>query len=161
MEPQSPLTVFNAVECIDDVGLEGNEKYSWPFTRVAGSLVLLQVQDNFGIQSTVTTLQRFWAALEIGIWGRVQGYEYLLQRQHVRMLTGPMVYAFDSDSPYESISIKARNMSGGKAGPPAGQPANLTPSAANGFSLKLQAHVQARSGIGPPPGKPTDTRRAF
>jgi hypothetical protein len=105
---------------------------------------------------------RFFAAAELGLWGRVQGEEHLILRDYIAQQSGPLVYTFSTWESYEAIVLKARNISGGVAGgsyrayPPSTAIAS-DPAQVNGAFLKVQVFIQPTSGVGfnppvPPPG---------
>lgn len=127
---------------------EGQTLLTVPYSEVQGAQLLCSVTNGsagtpFGIDT------QFFLEFEVGIWGSYQGFLNLLKRTGMRALTGPMTYMFPIDFPFESISIKARNMSGGRRGP--GTDGVVTE--ANGFKSALTVHVQARAGIGFAPSR--------
>lgn len=143
--------VFQPVECIDAGGFQGTDVISLPWSRVAGCQLIANVIDNFGMRPALTSGQdaRYWATLEITIWGMVQGYPSCLKRQQTRMISGPCFYRFDADEFYTDVTVRARNISGGRSGgnqtaPGGGPPA---PSSANGFSIQCQVMLVAPKGF--------------
>lgn len=161
-------------EVIENVGTSAPILIELPYQKVRGSQIVASVIDNFGQQQTVTTLVRFWAAVDLQIWGRIQGYDFLLKKQHTRMNTGPLVYIVPDEEAYDAISIRGRNMSGGRPGPvPGAAPPNPTAAPipgfplSGGFSLMVQLYIQPRGGMGLQSsqqggkGQAIDSRRAF
>lgn len=143
---QAGAKVFQPVQCISAGGYDGIDVISLPWSEVVGAQVIVNVIDNFAVlASGLTQDARYWGMLEVSIWGAVQGYASCLKRQQVRMISGPMFYRFDSDEFYSHVSVRARNMSGGKSG--GDQSGATPPSAAGGFSLACQVMLVAPHGI--------------
>jgi hypothetical protein len=149
MAEQAQAKILGPFEVIQAIGPEGAPIASIPFSKVRGSNLLISVDDNFGKVLPVTAIRSYWAVAEVSIIGRVQGVETLLKRQQVRMLTGPMGYVFDDAEAYGDLVVRARNMSGGRRGPPGPATASPDPTAANGFSITVTIAFQPRGGMGP------------
>lgn len=138
-------------------GLEGEPLVTIPFAAVDGGQIAISVADNFVqfaiMVSGVARDARYFATAEIGLWGHVQGEEFLILRDNIRAASGPLVYSFRRDESYDQVIVKARNVSGGVPGgsfstyPPV---APEEPSAANGASLQVQVFIQPRAGAGFP-----------
>jgi hypothetical protein len=142
-------------EVIQYGGLEGEPIVTIPFAAVDGGQVAISVADNF-VQFAIQAIgaardARYFATVEIGIWGHVQGEEFLILRDNIRAAAGPLVYSFKRWESYDRIVVKARNMSGGVPGgsfsayPPV---AVTEPSQPNGASLQVMVFVQPRAGLG-------------
>lgn len=148
---QAAAKVFQAVECIDVSTFDGLDVVTLPWAQVRGAQLLVNVIDNFATRFPLTSGQdsRYWAALEVSIWGAIQGYSTCLKRQHVRMISGPMFYNCASDEFYSAITVRARNMTGGRTGGnPTVNGGSAAAIAANGFSIQCQVMLVAPDGIG-------------
>lgn len=144
--PTNRSPVSGPFEVIEETKGDGRELVAIPFRDVAGAQLLASVSDNFGRLVTGTLLPQYWAAAEISVWGVIQSARTCLVRQTVRMGTGPLLYTFPVDEPWEQISVKAVNISGGKLGPSSN--GGTLPNKANGFSLKVALYFQPRTGFG-------------
>jgi hypothetical protein len=145
---QAQSKVLGPFEVIQEVGAVGRALVSVPYTEVRGSQLVVQVIDNFAKVEPASSFDpQFWAAAEVQINGAVQGFEFCLKRQHTRMLTGPMGYVVPDEAALDQLVFRARNMTGGRRGPPGSGETDAT--AANGYSIKVQIHIQPRGGIGP------------
>jgi hypothetical protein len=147
---QAQSKVLGPVEIISETGPVGRVLDTIPYTNVRGSQILITVVDNWAaLVDGQQAIPAYMAGAEVELVGVVQAVEFVLKRQYCRMFTGPMFYVFDDAEAYDNILLRARNMSGGRRGNPGGiAPA---PTAANGFSLKVQAQIQPRGGLGPKP----------
>lgn len=146
---QAGSQVFAPVECIDVADVNGLDVVSLPWAQVKGAQLIINSIDNYDTVDIGSGGPAYWAALEVTVWGTVQGYATCLKRQHVRMLTGPMLYRVDGDEFYNYVTVKARNMSGGvSGGSTEGGLSPPRPSSQLGFSLKCQVMLTAQQGIG-------------
>lgn len=106
-----PYELFTAT------GANGVQFFTVPYSNVEGSQVLVALKDNFSAFAgrLVGVSEPFlqWAALEISIYGYVQGYRTRLKSQFVRSSTGPMIYTIPFEEVYDSIAFFGRNVSGG------------------------------------------------
>ena len=149
MATQATSKVLGPFEIISETGPVGRVLDTIPYSNVRGSQIVITVTDNWaGLFDTVDGgIPAYMPAAEIELLGTVQAVEFVLKRQYCRMFTGPMMYVFDDAEAYDNILLRARNLSGGRRGAPGGISPN--PNAINGFSLKVQAQIQPRGGVGP------------
>lgn len=149
MEAQSK--VLGPYEVISEMGPVGRVLETIPFSKVRGSQILINVSDNFatlipsGSSETV-----YMAVAEVEILGTIQGTPFVLKRQACKAVTGPMFYVFEDAEAYDSVILRARNLTGGRRGP-AAYGGGVVPSAENGFSIKVIGALQPRGGVGPKP----------
>jgi hypothetical protein len=142
--------VYGPYESIQEVSGEGRIYLSLPYTEVMGSQVMLSVKDNWA-KFVNANLGMYWPTLELTIWGAVQGFETVVKRQQTRMQTGPMFYIFDYAEAFDTVNFRARNISGGRRGPPsnAGEDTSI-PDKRNQFSLTVDVYIQPRGGFASP-----------
>lgn len=141
--------VYGPFESIQEVAGEGRIYLSLPYTDVMGSQVMLSVKDNWA-KINNANLGMYWPTLELTIWGAVQGYETVIKRQQTRMQTGPMFYIFDYAEAFDTVNFRARNISGGRRGPPPDAEDPTIPDKRNGFSLTVDVYIQPRGGFASP-----------
>lgn len=150
---QGQSKVYGPFEVIGETGAVGRVLVTIPYTQVRGSQILINVTDNWGPRAQGQQgIPVYMAGAEVELIGAVQSYQIVLKREFCRGMTGPMFYIFDDAEAYDSILLRARNMSGGRRGA-VGVTSGPTvlPTSANGFSLKVQAQIQPRGGLGPDP----------
>lgn len=137
---EAAAKVYEPVECIGVSEPNGLDVITLPWKQVAGAQVLVLVRDNYAsaLPAAVLNSTAYWPTLEVTIWGAVQGYSTCLKRQHVRMLTGPLLYRVESDEFYSAFSVRARDITGGYPGG----------FGAGSFSIKCQVMLAAHEGIG-------------
>jgi hypothetical protein len=107
---------------------------SFPFRDVAGGTLIVNVSEaaiGIGITPTLTAL-----IAEIEIVGKVQGIATVLKRTQIRLQTGPTIYRFYPWELYDTIEIRARNMTGGRPGGQAISPGSML------ITLALQPNVE-------------------
>ena len=143
---------YGPFEVVDIVQPDVQTLVTIPYSDVVGSQMLVTVSDNFARDFLLADNASRFAAAEIGITGRVQGEPYIIQRAHVRALSGPLRWIFRAEEMYDQIEIGARNMSGGRRGSPSTDFAvGLNFTGASGFSILVNVSIQPvqRSVIGP------------
>lgn len=148
---QGQSKVLGPFEVIQETGPVGRVLDTIPYVNVRGSQILITVVDNWAALVATAgggAIPVLMAAAEVELCATVQAVEFVLKRQYCRMFTGPMFYVFDDAEAYDNVLVRARNLSGGRRGPPGGA-MTPQPDAANGFSLKVQVQIQPRGGLGP------------
>lgn len=115
------------------------------FGEVRGGQLAIYAKDNLGKHPSGEFPPMFdqVALLETEIVGLVQGAEISLKLQQVTTLTGPMVYRFADDEPYENIDIRCRCMRGGLRAP-LNNTAESQYAPANGFQAFLTIMIIPR-----------------
>lgn len=136
--------VLGPFEAVQAIAQDGVVLTSIPFSKVRGSQLIVSVSDNYASQfgDIVADVPTFWATVEVTLMGSVQGAEFVIKRQAVRMLTGPLYYIADDSEAYDNIVVRGRNVSGGSK-------AAVDFIASNGLSLLVQVQIQPRGGLGP------------
>lgn len=96
-------------------GMNGipNEMVTIPFDKVRGANLIVAINDNMSSAQPNLLSSNNWATVEVCVDGAVAGYFRRLKIQQVRMMTGPLSMYFSWDTPYDSIRILARNVTGG------------------------------------------------
>lgn len=144
MSIKASTKVHGPYECLtlNELG-EGTPLLDLPYSEVEGSQLALQLTDNASTAFSASVDPQFWIIIEVGVWGSLQGLPTLLKRVAMSPRTGPVSYLFQFAEAYDQVTIRARNMSGGRRGP---GPAGVATVAA-GFSATLTVTVQPRSGF--------------
>lgn len=100
------------------------EVTSLPFEPVRGGVLCVQVSDNLAVSEPAGSDPEFsdnrflaCAIVEVALVGIVRGVDTELVRQHMRELTGPLVYTFAEEQNFETLSIRARMLRGGSRFP--------------------------------------------
>lgn len=138
---------YGPFECINELNGDGRAFLSLPFHEVAGCKVMLAVADNFANKITGGAVPAFsFPGLEISIWGTVQGFENMIKRECVHMLSGPMSITFDYADGWDTLLFRGRNMCGGSTV----SSGTGSPTQANGFSITASVYVKPRSGFASP-----------
>lgn len=86
--------------------------------------------------------------VEVEIVGLIQGVPSVLIRGVTRPQTGPIVYGFSEADLYDTIEVRARNMTGGIPGP------NSVATSTAGFRLAVNVSLQPRLVLGGQYGRP-------
>jgi len=122
---------------------EGQPLLTLPFAQVEGAQILIAMTASIPRDQITSGA---WLIAEVGIWGSFQGFQSLIKRAAIRQITGPMSYQFQFEEIYDQVIIKARNMSGGRRGPP--QSAFGIYTKTNKCALDMNIFIQPRSGVG-------------
>ena len=135
---------YGPYEIVDIAQGECQTLVTLPYSRVVGSHMLIRCTDNFGrIFGPGAISVDHWVAAEVVIAGYVQGSRFVITRQQIRNLSGPMRWIFAAEEMYESVEVAARNMTGGRRGSQnTDSPGGTDTSSAAGFSIKINVSIQ-------------------
>ncbi len=142
--------IYGPYQLLTAQGQKGVEFLSVPYAAVEGSQIIVAVTDNLS-QSTAGSFSdgiQFiaWPALEIFIYGSVQGYKTRLKRQFVRMPTGPMTYTIPVEEAYDNILLYARDVTGGTVVAPQNL-AEFSDDSSVPFSITAMVYFSPRGGF--------------
>lgn len=135
---------YGPYEIVDVAQGEAKTLVTLPYSRVVGSQMLVRCSDNFGrIFGPGAISIDHWVSAEVVLAGYVQGSRFIITRQQIRDLSGPMRWVFRAEEMYDSVEVAARNMSGGRRGSQTVDfPLAADTSSAAGFSIKINVSVQ-------------------
>lgn len=139
---------YGPFELISEVSNDGRAFLTLPYADVEGSNILIGVADNYAVFPSQFSPNHLFPGAEITVWGSVQGFETLLKRQCVHMLTGPMAIKFKYEEGWDNLIFRGQNMNGGSV-------VNLAgiapfPTQANHFSLTSTVYIFPRGGFTTP-----------